>query len=63
MTDCVLQLASADMEQRIMLQTPLEQQGMWVWKRPAYSPRVRLLEKINGADVGLLGQGLNGGVY
>ena len=51
------------MAQRIMLQTPLEQEGVWVWKRAAYSNRVRLLEKINGVDVGLLGQGLNGGVY
>ena len=61
----VLQLASPEMEQRLrsMLQTPPDQGVVWVWKRPAYSPRVRLLEEINGAEMGLLGQGANGGVY
>ena len=65
MTDLGAAVASSEMGHQIrsMLQTPLEQEGLWVWKRPAHIPRVRFLKKINGADVGLLGQGVNHGVY
>ncbi|DBA94324.1 TPA: hypothetical protein ACH3X1_001933 [Trebouxia sp. C0004] len=49
------------MEQvRSMFGVAPHQEVTWVWKQSGYSPWVRLLAAVYGADIGLLGQGMNG---
>lgn len=61
----LLQLASSEMEQEVrsMFGVAPDQEVTWEWEQSGYSPRMRLLAAVDGVDIGLLGQGMNGQVH
>ena len=61
----LLQLASSEMEQQVrsMFGVAPDQEVTWEWKQSGYTPWMRLLAPVDGVDIGLLGQGMNGQVH